>query len=122
MHDIGKKWRHLLFCVLYHAYAPRRKVMDDSGFALWPLFIIKKKVDVLPELLKKTIVGWWTSKTWMSPNKSGVTRKWLEPMVYDEKTMHFFMETQVTKVHLPEFFCFQICKYNSIFNVFVLKS
>jgi hypothetical protein len=44
-------------------------------------------------------------ETWMSPNKSDVTCKWLEPMVYDEKTMHFFMEIQVTKVHLPELFC-----------------
>ncbi len=84
---------------------------------------LEKKVDVLPKLLKKAIVGWWISKTWMSPNKSDVTHKWLEPMVYDEKPMHFFMEIQVIKAHLPELFCFQICKYNSIFfNVFSLKS
>jgi hypothetical protein len=42
-------------------------VRDDSGFALWSL-LIRKKVDVLLELLKNAIGGWWTSKTWMSPN------------------------------------------------------
>jgi hypothetical protein len=35
--------------------------MDDSGFALWSLYVKKKRTYGLPELLKKVVLEWWTS-------------------------------------------------------------
>jgi hypothetical protein len=39
------------------------KVMDDSGFTLWSFSIKKKGLMGVPELLKKAVLQWWTSKT-----------------------------------------------------------
>jgi hypothetical protein len=67
---------------------------------------MKKRTNGLPNLLKEAVIDWWTSKTHVSPNKSDVAHKILEAMVYDEKPMHFLMETQVWVCkHL---FCFHL--------------
>ncbi len=79
----------------------RRKLISHNGFTLWSLFVRKKKTNGLLELLQKTIIDWWTLKTRLSPNKSDVTQRRLEAMVYDERPTHFLMEIQV--MNLPFF-------------------
>ncbi len=91
----------------------RKKLIDDNGFALWSLSVRKKKTDGLLELLTKVVIDWWTSETYVSPNKSNVTRRKLEAMVYDERPTHLLMETQV--LNLP-FFQVLLLYLNS-FNV-----
>jgi hypothetical protein len=70
----------------------RRKLIDDNGFTLWSLSMRMKRTNGLPELMKKTIIDWWTSETHVNPNKSDVTRRRLEAMVYNEIPTHFLME------------------------------
>jgi hypothetical protein len=77
------------------AIISRRKLINDNGFALWSLFVRKKRTNGLLELLKKTIIDWWTSETRVSPNKSDVTQRRLEAMVYNERPTHFLMEIEV---------------------------
>jgi hypothetical protein len=83
------------------AVISRKKLIDDNGFALWSLFVKKKRTDGLLELLKKTVINWWTLETHVNPNKSDVTQRRLEVMVYDERPTHLLMETQV--LNLPFF-------------------
>ncbi len=68
MHDTRKKWKHLLFVhfTMLMPQGTRWWMIVGLHFGLCSL---EKKVDVLLELLKNVILGWWTSKTWMSPNK-----------------------------------------------------
>jgi hypothetical protein len=84
----------------------RRTIINDSGLALCSLFIKKKRTDRLPNLLKEAVIDWWTSETCVSPNKNNVVWKRLEVVVYDEKPMHFLMETQVWI--LKHLFCFHL--------------
>jgi len=73
----------------------RHTIIDDNGLTLWSLFIRRKRTDGLFDLLREAIIDWWTFETRVSPNKSDVACKRLEAMVYDEKPMHFLMETWV---------------------------
>jgi len=59
-------------------------LIDDNGFALWSLSMKKKKTNGLLDLLRKIVIDWWTSETRVSPNKSHVTQRRLEAMVYNE--------------------------------------
>lgn len=81
-------------------------IIDDSGFALWPLPVRRKSIDGLPNLLREAFINQWTSKFHVNPNKNDATRKRLEAMVYDEKPMHFLMETQVWI--FKHLFCFHL--------------
>ncbi len=81
-------------------------VIDDSDLALWSLFVRRKRIDGLPTLLREAFIDHWTFKTYVNPNKSDATCKRLEVMVYDEKPMHFLMETQVWI--LKHLFCFHL--------------
>jgi hypothetical protein len=60
---------------------------------MWRLSLEKKKADnILPDT-RNVVVQWWREETRVSSNKSEVTRKRLGPIIYDEKTNHFLMET-----------------------------
>jgi len=83
------------------AVISRKKLINDNGFALWSLSMKKKRIDGLLELFRKAIIDWWTLETCVSPNKSDVTLRRLEAMVYDERPTHLLMETQV--LNLPFF-------------------
>jgi hypothetical protein len=69
----------------------RRMLMDANGFSLWSLFMRKESTNGLLGLVKEVVIDWWVVKSRISPNKSKVTRKRLEAMVYDEKPTHFLM-------------------------------
>jgi hypothetical protein len=70
----------------------RRMLMDANGFSLWSLFMRKKRTDGLLGLVKEVVIGLWVVETRINLNKSKVTCKGLEAMVYDEKPTHFLME------------------------------
>ncbi len=84
----------------------RHIIIDDSGLALWSLFVRRKRTDGLPNLLREAFINQWTSEPHANPNKSDATCKRLEAMVYDEKPMHFLMETQVWI--FKHLFCFHL--------------
>ncbi len=71
----------------------RHTIIDDSGLTLWSLSIRRKSTNGLLDFLRKAIIDWWTFETRVNHNKSDVMRKRLGAMVYDEKPMHFLVET-----------------------------
>ncbi len=79
---------------IFYAYE-RWKLISDLDIPLWSFSIKKNKIDECTNVVKKVVICWWASDTWISPNKYNVTRKHLEARVYNEKPTHFLMETQV---------------------------
>jgi hypothetical protein len=73
----------------------QQKLIDYNGTTLWSLFVRKKRTNGVLELLRKTILEWWTLEMHVSPNKSEVACKRVGAMVYDEKPTHFLMEIQI---------------------------
>jgi hypothetical protein len=45
--------------------------------------------------IRNSVLTWWAQETCVSPNKSEVTRKKLEPDIYDKKPTHFLTKTQI---------------------------
>jgi hypothetical protein len=74
----------------------RRMLMDANGFSLWSLSMRKKRTDGLFGLVKEVVIDSWVAKTPINWNKSKVTCKRLEAMLYDEKPTHFKMEMHVS--------------------------
>jgi len=50
-------------------------------------FSEKKELDVVLLVTRNALVQWWIEETYVSPNKSEVTRKKLGPCIYDEKAI-----------------------------------
>jgi hypothetical protein len=61
---------------------------------MWRLSLRKKIANIFL-VTRNAVVQWWTKETRVSSNKNEATKKRLGPDIYDEKTTHFLMETQV---------------------------
>jgi len=70
-------------------------VINYNGVLLWTFTLRKKKSDGFLPSTKNVIMNWWAIKTLVSPNKSDVTSKRLEVIIFDKKPIHFLMETKV---------------------------
>jgi hypothetical protein len=56
--------------------APSRcTIIDDNGLALCSLSVKRKRTNGLPDLLKETVIDWWTFETCVNPKKSDVVCK-----------------------------------------------
>jgi hypothetical protein len=71
----------------------RRKIANNSSIPLWSLLVRKCKINGCKIDVKNVAIAWWAFQTRVSPNKDDVMKKCLEVRVYDEKPMHFLMET-----------------------------
>ncbi len=66
----------------------KHKITNDTSDVLCLLSIRKRKTDGCTIATKTIAIGWWASKTRMSPNKVDVTTQRLEAKVWDEKPTH----------------------------------
>jgi hypothetical protein len=82
------------------------RLMDCSGVFLWTLSIRKWRYDVLTLATKATTLAWWTQETRVSLDRRKVTWKRIAPNVFDEKLIHFLMETLGSY-----FICIHILQY-----------
>jgi hypothetical protein len=57
--------------------------MSDNGVPLWTFTLRKKKSDDFLPSTKNVIMNWWATKNLVSPNKSDVTRKRLEVIIFN---------------------------------------
>jgi hypothetical protein len=84
----------------------RHKITNNSSIPLWSLSIKKHNIDGCTIDAKSVAIAWWVSNTCVNPNKDHVMRKCLEARVYDERPMHFLMETQVMCTNTLSFILF----------------
>ncbi len=107
----------------------RRIIMCSNGALLWSLTMKKKIINGIPHSIWSLIVNWWVIKSWVSLNKSELTRKWLKVGIYDEKPTHFLefrfftfccsfwrassynLQTRTRIVHMEVLTCAQIVFY-----------
>lgn len=67
--------------------------MNESGAALWKLLVKKKKINGLLPTTKNLKVKWWTEDIHINLNKVEMIRKRMKLSTFEEKPIHFLMET-----------------------------
>jgi hypothetical protein len=87
--------------------------MCENGVALWKLSVRKKKTNNLSLVIRNLVLKWWAKEICINLNKTGVIRKKMKPNIFDEKSTHFLMETQVYLTSKFDDFdsCFESCNF-----------